>query len=131
MPTSRSAWARAELSGQKFRWMGRCQSCRVKLECDQGADASIPGRQAHPLNASPDRLNNSIGYVDGNVRWMCVACNLMRRNNSVQGVKDHVARMTEVWRAGKVGVDGKGNLVPKLDEMDKVKPTQTEEGTIK
>lgn len=41
----------------------RYQCCSCPLEADFAPDPTVSGRQAHYLNASPDRINNSIGYA--------------------------------------------------------------------
>lgn len=79
----------------------RCECCRCPLEADFAPDPKVSGRQAHYLNASPDRINNAIGYVEGNVRWVCVACNRFRQNMTVKAAKEQVARVAQVFREGR------------------------------
>lgn len=45
-------------------------------------DSSYPWEEKNPANASLDRIDNSIGYVQGNVRFIAVIANLARQDYS-------------------------------------------------
>lgn len=46
-------------------------------------------------NASMDRIDNSKGYVPGNVRWVLIDVNLMRRDMSDEELLDYCQRIIE------------------------------------
>lgn len=43
-------------------------------------DSSYPWKEKNPRNASIDRIDNSIGYMQGNVRFVAVMANLARQD---------------------------------------------------
>lgn len=51
-----------------------------------GIDLTLPSKQTEKVisNASLDRIDNSIGYVEGNVQWVDKNVNLMRRTLGVR-----------------------------------------------
>lgn len=42
-----------------------------------------------------DRIDNSLGYIDGNVRTCCKLCNAMKSNLKDKVFKKHVIRMAQ------------------------------------
>jgi len=52
-----------------------CPKCGCVL--DYGDDNGVMTTKNNPRRASPDRLNDRIGYVDYNVRIVCCACQTM------------------------------------------------------
>ena len=56
----------------------RCLYCNVKIIIDIGN-----GIRYNPCRLSPDRINNTIGYINENVNICCELCNLMRNTMSL------------------------------------------------
>ncbi|PWN25371.1 hypothetical protein BDZ90DRAFT_74203 [Jaminaea rosea] len=81
-----------------------------------------------PCNARPDRLDCEKGY-EGNVELTCVACNLLRGKNSVEGNRRHVRRIVKAWREGRCQVVN-DVLVPILGGGFVGAPTPVEEARI-
>ncbi|CAM9095027.1 unnamed protein product [Ectocarpus sp. 12 AP-2014] len=52
-----------------------CPKCGTRL--DYGDENGVMTTKNNPNRASPDRLNDRVGYVDSNVRIVCCACQTM------------------------------------------------------
>lgn len=71
-----------------------CPCCGVRMQMDQRRVRDVR-RMRHPCNVTPDRIKNDIEYVRGNVRLVCLACNLMRGKTSIDKAKEHVERLVD------------------------------------
>jgi hypothetical protein len=54
-----------------------------------------PWEQALPMNASLDRLDNSKGYVEGNVRFIAFMANIARQSFTDEQLIDFCKTVTE------------------------------------
>jgi len=54
-------------------------------------DCAYCGAPAKPLNGI-DRINNALGYVDGNVTTACRTCNLAKREMTLEEFRAWVGR---------------------------------------
>ena len=95
-----SLWEAAAAAAAAAATTPTCPCCGVQLTTHFQQQATGSDRQAHPTNASPDRLDNTKEYLADNVRLTCVACNMLRQDSSIRGVADHVARLKTAWRSG-------------------------------
>ena len=60
---------------KKKRETSHCPKCGGRL--DYGDKNGVMTTKNNPMRASPDRMNDRIGYVDDNVRIVCCACQTM------------------------------------------------------
>lgn len=60
---------------KKKRETSHCPVCGEQL--DYGDENGVMTTKNNPRRASPDRLNDRIGYVENNVRIVCCACQTM------------------------------------------------------
>lgn len=68
-----------------------CPKCGARL--DYGDENGVMNTKNNPRRASPDRLNDKIGYVDDNVRIVCCACQTM---GSIDDAEDVFLTTVEV-----------------------------------
>lgn len=64
-----------EMITKKKRETSHCPKCGERL--DYGDEHGFMTTKNNPRRASPDRLNDRIGYVSSNVRIVCCACQTM------------------------------------------------------
>ena len=77
-----------------------CPKCGVLL--DYGDENGVMTTVNNPRRASPDRLNDRIGYVDKNVQIVCCACQTMGSIDDADDVflnSDEVADLVEYLSA--------------------------------
>lgn len=60
---------------QKKTETSHCPNCGVRL--DYGNDNGVMMTKNNPRRASPDRINDRVGYIPTNVRIVCCACQTM------------------------------------------------------
>lgn len=71
---------------------GRCPLSGRQLILPHDADG---WKEYHPYNASIDRLDNSRGYVQGNIRFVSVMANLARQTFSDDQLKEFCKAVTD------------------------------------
>lgn len=76
---------------KKKRETSHCPKCGVHL--DYGDENGVMTTKNNPKRASPDRLDDRIGYVENNVRIVCCACQTM---GSIDDAEDIFLTETEI-----------------------------------
>ena len=69
---------------QKETETSHCPKCGTTL--DYGDENGVMTTKNNPRRASPDRLDDRIGYVDNNVRIVCCACQTMASIDDAEDV---------------------------------------------
>lgn len=73
---------------------GRCAVSGLKLTLNQYR-GGYPIHGKYPTQASLDRIDNTRGYVVGNVQFVCLAVNYMRNTFSISQLNDFIAQLRD------------------------------------
>ena len=71
---------------------GRCELTGLTMSLPR---STAGFNERHPQNASLDRVDNNLGYVQGNVRFLCLMANLARSNFEDEDVRDFCRAVVE------------------------------------
>lgn len=93
----------------KKRTEGECQKCGVEL--DYGDENGFLTQKNNPRQASPDRVDNRIGYTPTNVRMVCCSCQTMGTVDEVEDVYLDVTEVSEI----------EDYLVQKIEDIGQMK----------
>lgn len=64
---------------------GHCALTGISMDLPWSTEGFL---QRHPRNASLDRVDNSLGYIRGNVRFLCFMANLARSDFTDDAVRE-------------------------------------------